>query len=295
VSLFQRQIRPPAILSDQAVERYLAAVRTEISVDPLFRRRLRGTVVNRFVAERESRTVGTPRRRMGGLGRSVLYASFALSVSVSSAMAASQGAAPGDALYALKIQIEHLRLEALPANLHDDLAAHSLGERIHELGVLAERGDWARVATQAAAVEAEYRHFMATTDDEGSPDRYLLVLTSLLERLPDRAQLAIADVLDGVGDASAEVDREQGRRQDPGAGQGRGAGSGATSGDSGTGGETGDGPAASDPATLEPTPRPSRSERPDWTPRASKSPRPSAEPAASATTEQPDELEAGDD
>ena len=287
MSLFQRQIRPPAILSDQAVERYLAAVRTEISVDPLFRRRLRGTVVNRFVAERESRKVGTPRRRMGGLGRSVLYASFALSVSVSSAMAASQGAAPGDALYALKIQIEHLRLEALPANLHDDLAAHSLGERIHELGVLAERGDWARVATQAAAVEAEYRHFMATTDDEGSPDRYLLVLTSLLERLPDRAQLAIQDVLDGVGDASGKVDRGQG--------QGRGAGSGATSGDSGTGGETGDGPAASDPATLEPTPRPSRPERPDQTPRTSKSPRPSAEPAASATTEQPDELEAGDD
>ena len=294
MSLFQRPIGPPAILSDQAVERYLAAVRAELSLDPLFRRRLRGRVVNQFVAEREARTATGPRRRMGGLGRSVLYASFALSVSVASAMAASQGAAPGDALYALKTQIEYLRLQALPEHLHDDLAAHALGERIHELGILAERGDWARVATQADAVEAEYRHFVDTTDEDGSPDRYVLVLTALLDRLPDRAQAAIGDVLDGMQDAGDDLVRGQGK----GRGQGQLAGSGAASDDSDTGGATGAGSDAGDPATIEPTPmttRPERPERPEPTPRASKSPKPSGEPAASAPTEDVDEVEAADD
>jgi hypothetical protein len=269
VSLFQRPLQPPAILSDQAVERYLEAVRAEVSVDPLFRRRLRGAIVNRFVAEREGRTGTRSRRRMGALGRSVLYASFVLGISVSSAMAASQGAAPGDALYPLKLQIERLRLQALPEHLHDDLAAHALGERIHELGVLAEREDWARAATQASAVEAEYRHYLDTARADGSSDQYLVVLTALLERLPDRAQLAIEDVLHGV---EAATDRVH-----PGNGQGRGPGTG------GAGRSEGRGAGGTDASSVEPSPKPSRRAEPDPTPRASKSPRPSA-----------DETDAGD-
>ena len=274
MSLFQRPLQPPAILSDQAVERYLQAVRAELSVDPLFRRRLRGTVVNRFVADREGSTSARrPRRRMGGLGRAVLYATFALSVSVSSAMAASQGAAPGDALYALKLQIERLRLQALPDHLHDDLSAHSLGERIHELGVLAERGDWARVTTQAAAVEREYQHFLETTPSDDSEDQYLLVLTELLDRLPDRAQLAIQDVLDGVEGASG------------GTSSGAGNGQGGVDDGRGPAAAPGNGPQAS----AEPTPRPTRPDRPDPTPRATKSPRPSSEPAEPSDTDAADD------
>ena len=298
MSLFQRQLRPPAILSDQAVERYLEAVRAEISVDPLFRRRLRGTVVNRFVAEREGRMGAMPRRRMGALGRAVLYASFVLSISVTSAMAASQGAVPGDAFYPLKIQIERLRLQALPEHVHDDLAAHALGERIHELGVLAERGDWARVTSQAAAVESEYRHYLETVDADGSSDRYLVVLNALLERLPDRAQLAIEDVLDGVEAAeSGASDRgsANGQGQGPGsANEGRGSGpvnQGGGTGGSGDGGASG--AAATDPATPEPTAKPSRPARPEPTPRATKVPRPSAEPTPSASDAA--EPEAGDE
>jgi hypothetical protein len=284
MSLFQRPLQPPAILSDEAVERYLAAVRAEISVDPLFRRRLRGSIVNRFVAEREGRLAPRARRRMGGLGRAVLYASFALTVSVSSAMAASQGAAPGDALYPLKLQIEHLRLQALPEHLHDDLAAHSLGERIHELGVLAERGDWDRVATQAAAVEDEYRHYLDASRADGSSDRYLLVLTALLERLPERAQLAIEDVLDRVEGSSDGAG--------PGGARGQGRGFIPANDDRGSGGSTEIEPEATEPTsveptTVEPTPGPSRPERPDPTPRASKSPQPSAEPAVTSPTDAP--------
>lgn len=278
MSLFQRPIHPPAILSDQAVERYLAAVRADISVDPLFRRRLRGSVVNHFVAEREGK-VAPQRRRMGALGRAVLYASFALSVSVFSAMAASQGAVPGDGLYALKLQIEQLRLDALPEQLHDDLAAHSLGERIHELGILVERGDWGRVEAQALAVEGEYRHFAETVRANGPSDRHLVVLGALLERLPDRAQLAIADVLEGV-EAAAE-----GARPGPGQGQASGRGGGPGSGTNGANAGAGseDGPDGSPPADAEPTPKPTREPRPDPTPRASKIPRPSADPAAPAS------------
>lgn len=270
MSLFQRPIQPPAILSDEAVARYLRTVRAELTVDPLFRRRLRGQVVNRFVADREGRAPASTRRRMGALGRAVLYASFALSVSVTSAMAAAQGAVPGDALYPLKLQIERLRLEALPERLQDDLAAHSLGERIHELGVLAERGEWERVTAQAAAVELEYRRFVDSARVDGSSDRYLLVLTGLLQRLPERAQLAIEDVLDGVEGAIGEGSASVGNRG-PGAAS---SDDGRVNGDSGP-----DDPAGPDAQTPEPTAEPDKEPKPDPTPRASKSPRPSGDPA----------------
>lgn len=256
MSLFQRPVQPPAVLSDQAVERYLEAVRAELGVDPLFRRRLRGSVVNRFVAEREGvRAAPGPRRRMGALGRAVLYASFALSVSVSTVMAAAQGAVPGDALYPLKLQIEDLRLMALPDRFHDDLAAHSLVERIHELELLTDRGEWARVAGQVEAVEREYRHFVAVTRADGASDHYLVVLTALLERLPDRAQLALANVLAGVEQAAAEAALDAG----PGTG---GGGGGARGG-------------ADRSAATDPTPRPTLPDRAEPS-RATKSARPSA-------------------
>ena len=290
MSLFQRPLRSRAILSDQAVERYLEAIRAELSVDPLFRRRLRGTVVNRFVAEREGRIAARPRRRMGGLGRAVLYSSFVLSISVTSAMAASQAAVPGEAFYPLKIQVERLRLQVLPEHFHDDLAAHALGERIHELGVLAERGDWARVASHAAAVEGEYGHFLDTLDADGSSDRYLVVLNALLDRVPDRAQLAIEDVVDGVEAVAddATVHRgANGQGQVPGtANEGGGSGSADHGGGTGAGASA---PAATEPATPEPAAKASQPARPEPTPRATNTPRPAAEPATPRSTESADD------
>ena len=111
MSLFRSSLRQPAILSDEAIERYLAAIRTEIEPDPLFRRRLRGHVMNRYVAAREGQATGRGvAREMGRLGRAVLYASFALGLSVTGAMAVSQQSIPGDPLYAVKLRIETLRL-----------------------------------------------------------------------------------------------------------------------------------------------------------------------------------------
>ena len=53
MSLFRTSLRPPAILSDEAIERYVEAIRHELQPDPLYRRRLRGMVLNRYVAARE--------------------------------------------------------------------------------------------------------------------------------------------------------------------------------------------------------------------------------------------------
>jgi hypothetical protein len=50
MSLFNRALRPPPIASDDAIERYLVTLRSQVQPDPLFRRRLRSDVVNRFVA-----------------------------------------------------------------------------------------------------------------------------------------------------------------------------------------------------------------------------------------------------
>ena len=196
MSLFRSALRPPAPLSDEAVERYVAAIRAGIQPDPLFRRRLRGHVLNRHVAAHEG--IG-PRRaasEMGRVGRAVLYASFALSLSVTGAMAASQHAIPGDLIYPVKLQIEQLRLRALPEDLHDELAGYMLAERIAELDRLADAGAWSEVAQHAVAVRAAYDEVLA--QDGGSSEAVTDGLEAagvLLDRLPEQARSAVEGVL----------------------------------------------------------------------------------------------------
>jgi hypothetical protein len=270
MSLFRGTIRPPAILSDEAVERYLAAIRAELTPDPLFRRRLRGEVLNRYVGAREG-MVATPRSRsMGKLGRAVLYASFTLALSATSMLAASQEALPGDLLYPLKRQVESLRMEVLPAHLHDDLAAYQLAERIDELGRLAQLGDVPGAASLATVVATEYEAFVAEADADrvGSNDRYVPVLTALLERLPDPAQQAVRAVIDRApasgGDSSAGGASTGSRGRTGNASNGNGA---ALPGAPNT---NDNGPRQ--PRGVEPTPKPTKSPKPEPTPRASRDP-----------------------
>lgn len=270
MSLFRGTIRPPAILSDEAVERYLAAIRAEIRPDPLFRRRLRGEVMNRYVAAREGIGATPARRSMGTLGRAVLYATFTLAVTTTSVLAASQEALPGDLLYPLKRHIETLRVQVLPAHLRDDLAALSLAERINELAHLAERGEWSLVAMQAGVVEREYHAFLLLADaaPQGSNDRYLTVLAGLVERLPDEARAAVEAVIErrsgddpnhAQGGSGAEVPRGNGGSAPAGGAAGQGGPSGGSSGDE-------------EPVDATPKPKPTRSPVPDPTPRASRGP-----------------------
>ena len=198
MSLFRSTLRPPSESSDVAVRRYLLAARARIEPDPLFRRRLRGLVMNRHVAVREGldRPAATRShaRAMGAIGRACLYASVALAASVGGTMAASQGALPGDALYPVKRQVEALRLQALPAAFHDDLAVYMLSERISEMTRLAEAGDAARAASLVPAIEAGYARLSELGVDAPGSDvlgARLVVLEALHERLPDAAQAAV--------------------------------------------------------------------------------------------------------
>jgi hypothetical protein len=198
MSVFRGTIRPPAVLSDEAIDRYLTEIRARLDPDPLFRRRLRGVVMNHYVAGREGMVAAPRHRGMGRLGRAVLYASFTLALSATTVLAASREALPGDPLYALKRQVEDLRFEVLPADLHDDLAAYALAERIEELARLAERGDWAMVESLAITVERDFAAFVASNDADRteSSDMHLTVLNGLLDRLPDPARDAVEAVID---------------------------------------------------------------------------------------------------
>jgi hypothetical protein len=94
------------------IERHIQRIKP----DPLFQRRLRGQVVNRYVATREgmvaaTRPVRLPRRSLSVLGRGMLYASLLTAVGTTAAGAAAQGSLPGDVLYGVKLELESIRME----------------------------------------------------------------------------------------------------------------------------------------------------------------------------------------
>ncbi len=253
MSLFKGSLRPPATLSDEAIERYLAAIRAEVEIDPLFRRRLRGQVVNRYVATRDGPDAGESSRHMGRLGRAVLYASFSLAVTVTSVMAASQAALPGEVLYPFKRQVERLRVQILPDPFHAELAAYALSERIGEMDRLADASDWDRVARLATVVEAGYAELLLTMDSDGADvalHQHFVVLNGLLDRLPEGARSAIQSAID--------------RAAEPGTGSPRY--------DTSSTGAT--------PAAGTASPKPTRSPKPEATPKADSMRDPEASPRA---------------
>ncbi len=206
MSLFNRALRPPLVMSDEAVERCLVALRSQVQPDPLFRRRLRSDVVNRFVAAREGIEVPAPAsqvRHMGQLGRACLYASCAFALSAASVLAASQEALPGELLYPLKQRIEQVRIDVLPSHLHPELTAYALGERIEEMGRLADAGRLDLAATMAPEIDREYERLGmlgATAGDAGAAriERHMLVLDRLIATLPDSARAVVERAMSGT-------------------------------------------------------------------------------------------------
>jgi len=263
MSLFNRALRPPPTTSDEAIERYLADLHAEIQPDPLFRRRLRTDAVNRFVAAREG--IATPARagiggrQMGRIGRACLYASFTLGVSAASVMAASQEALPGDALYPLKQRIEQLRWDLVPDQLHGELAALALGERIEEMGRLADTGRMELALAMAPEIDRGYARLAGLANRDAAADarieRHLLVLQGLVDKLPATTRAAVEDLIE-TPDTGQSIDRTP--SADPGA----------------TGGGAGTGPEPTATAGPQPTPGPDRTPRPD----PSATPRPTPKP-----------------
>lgn len=211
---------------EERIARAIAAVRADLEPDPLFERRLRSQVLGRYVAGREGVAIEPVRGRkeMGRLGRAVLYASFVLGVSVTSVMAASQQAVPGDALYPLKRDIEALRHRALPEQFEALLLRTELNARLDELAAVARRGDTAAVAALAAEVHVSYG---AAIELSAASPQSLVVLDALLDRLPDAARAAVRDVVLRVERATHATGRTPGLRghgrHDPRPGRGSGA------------------------------------------------------------------------
>ncbi len=277
MSLFRDSLRPSPLASDEAVRRYLLAIRAELEPDPLFKRRLRGVVVNHFVAAREG--VAQSERRasgMGRIGRACLYASVVLALSAGGVTGASRGALPGELLYPLKLQMEDLRVAILPAHLDDDLAVSRLSERINELGRLTAAGDWGHAASLAGAISDGYDELVAlgVTDAvaEGMLAQRLEVLEGLMDRLPLQAEAAIDRAMRHAPGLNGTA---------PGHAQQRGSSAGGgvpmdqpgvtPHGPAGTGGGTGD----SRTDAVGPTAKPSPTARPTPSPRPEASPRPS--------------------
>jgi hypothetical protein len=147
---------------DDRVVRLLRRAAMDLEPDPLFRRRVRGEVLNRHVATREGLVAAPRERAVGRLGRAVLLASLTLAVSVSAAGAAAQSALPGELLYPMKLQIESIRLQLASGMARADLLSMALSARLDELERLATAGEWQLVATASDAVETAEREVRAT-------------------------------------------------------------------------------------------------------------------------------------
>ena len=145
---------------DDPMLRLLERSAAQLDPDPLYRRRLRGDILNRYVAAREGPGTRRSTRRIGALGRAVLYSSIALAVSVTAAGAASQGALPGDVLYPMKRELEEIRLTIAPSWVRGDLLAAALAARLDEVEQLARAGRWEflpAAVDAAVATEAELK------------------------------------------------------------------------------------------------------------------------------------------
>ncbi|HEY7846873.1 MAG TPA: DUF5667 domain-containing protein [Candidatus Limnocylindria bacterium] len=188
-----------------------------IKPDPLFQRRLRGQVLNRYVATREGMVAATrpaalPRRNLGVLGRGVLYASLLTAVSATAVGAAAQESLPGDVLYGVKLEIESIRMEIAPADLRDDLAAVALDTRLDEVEALASAGRWEQVdAAVTAVVRAEETLVALTAPSDGSTASEVAMpehvdrLTELLATAPDAGRRGLLRALAASGGSPSAV------------------------------------------------------------------------------------------
>jgi len=185
---------------DDPMLRRLERSAAQLDPDPLYRRRLRGDVLNRYVAAREGLGVRRSTRRSGALGRAVLYSSVALALSVTAAGAASQGALPGDVLYPMKRELEEVRLRIAPSWVRGDLLAAALIARLDEVEQLARADRWALLpAAVDAAVATEAKLQSLANASVGLElvglQRRSAVLQSLLFTAPDAARPGLARAL----------------------------------------------------------------------------------------------------
>jgi hypothetical protein len=187
-----------------------------IQPDPMFRRRLRGQVMNRYVANREGMIEAARpahrRREMSALGRGVLFASMLTALGVSAVGAAAQESLPGDTLYSVKLQLEELRMYVAPPGLRDELAAMALDERLEEVERLAAAGRWELVDAAAAGAASAEQQLAALRNGSapGTADlnrgEAILIHAQRLEQLIATAPTSVQDGLRRAVEASTSAD-----------------------------------------------------------------------------------------
>jgi hypothetical protein len=277
----------PALNDEAMISRIQAVFRVE--PDPLFGRRLRGAILNQYVAAREGLI---PRRavrpEMGRVGRACLHASVLVAATVASAAAASQSALPGDLLYSMKLEIEAVRMGAAPNWMRDDLAVFALDARLAELDTLLQAGAWERATIAAAEVNTTLAT-LSLADPEALAEAEARVaarvahLSSILAAAPEAAQKGLLRALQG-GDGG-----NHGGSGSSAGGQGADSvldrsGQGASHGSAGAGAE--DHPAASDATGV-----PSISVETSASPAASSDAKASGEARGSSRDAGPDAVE----
>jgi len=214
--LAQLRRQPPPEPPDEATVARLRTAMTELDPDPLFRRRLRGRLLNSYVAVHEGmRPAPTSVSRTGTIGRAALYAGLTVAIGATAVGAASRNALPGDPLHGAKMAIEQLGMELAPAGVQPALQAASVEERLDELAQLAARADWAHAAATTRQVAAELQRIEAAggapTVDQARIAHRLAVLTAVFEAAPpaarDGLQRAIVAPAEGPGqEPSVRVD-----------------------------------------------------------------------------------------
>jgi hypothetical protein len=205
----ERPLVPGVRAVDERVAGVVERIASAIEPDPLFSRRLRGEVLNRFVAAREapsSPPASPGRRRMGRLGRGVLNASVVLALGVSAVGAAAQDALPGVPLYDIKLRLEEIRLQIAPPSVRPVLVQMALDERLEELSALAANGSWSRVP--AAAERVAQASAALAAELPGTPSGEVAALgevEAVLERVwaaaPEAARPGLERAFDGGGRA----------------------------------------------------------------------------------------------
>jgi hypothetical protein len=258
--------RTPPIGADDPAARLVVRASARLRPDPRFRKRLRTSVLNRYVAVREGHVAPAPRRsEMGRLGRAVLYATFALVVGVSSAGAASSSSLPGDALYTMKLRLEAVRMQIAPPVARPMLAELALNTRLSELEQLAAAGRWDKIPGAAAAVGVAEKALEAlggpSADEVANLAHHTDVLRQLLAGAPEAARAGLERAITAsASHLPAAAPGEHGQGGQSGA-----------SGGAGQGGSAGGGQPAA-------TPPPSKSPHPTKSPKANASEVPSAQP-----------------
>jgi hypothetical protein len=203
-----RRDQPPG-RPDETMVSWLREAVLELDPDPLFRRRLRGTLLNGYVEVREGMRRPAPAPSgMGHIGRAVLYASLTMAVGATAVGAASRDALPGDPLYGVKMAVEHIRTDLAPGSVQRQLAAASLDTRIDELAQLAAHGNWTLAAASAQQVASELRHLEtmggAPSVEETGIEHRLAVLTAVLEKAPPPAGEGLQRAITAPEEAPAQ-------------------------------------------------------------------------------------------